>query len=290
MERRTRRGGFPIGFRRPFSWVSDLPGVLAWAKQEDFGFIDVGRDGPEAGPQVLAAGLRLGSVDLVEWEGLLSPDAGRQAAAVERCGAYVEACGKLGPLNHFAVMLPEDPGLPRRENFGHMVAGLSALVPALERNHATLVIEGWPGPGALCCTPEGFRALFERVDSPSLAINYDPSHLVRMGIDPLRFLAEFADRVRHVHAKDTELFADRLYDFGHEQPPTLVDEMAFGGGSWRYTIPGHGVVSWTEVFRLLEEAGYTGCVSIELEDRDFNGSRETEELGLTLSRDFLEGC
>lgn len=290
MYSRTRRGGFPIGFRRPFAWTSDLPGVLAWAKQERFEVIDIGRDGVGEGPQVVAAGLRLGSVDLVEWEGLLSADMGRRGAAVERCNAYVEACGKLGPLNHFAVMLPENPGLSRRENFGHMVAGLSALVPALESNQASLVIEGWPGPGALCCAPEGFRALFEQVPSPSMAVNYDPSHLVRMGIDPIRFLAEFAGRVRHVHAKDTELVADRLYEFGSEQPPTFADEMGFGGGTWRYTIPGHGVVSWSEVFGLLERAGYAGCVSIELEDRDFNGSRETEELGLTLSRDFLEGC
>jgi len=70
-----------------------------------------------------------------------------------------------------------------------------------------------------------------------MGVNYDPSHLIRMGIDPLRFLKEFVGRVYHVHGKDAELFADNLYEYGHEQPPTFAKEMNFGSMAWRYTIP-----------------------------------------------------
>jgi sugar phosphate isomerase/epimerase len=287
----TRTGEFTVGFRRGWSeWQKDLNALINWAKTNDFGALDLGRDGDETAGNVIEAGLRVGSVDLAEWQGMISPDSARRVDAIARNTAYIAACAVFGPMNHFIVMLPEKPELSRRDNFAFMVETFGELAPALEQHKARLVIEGWPGPGALCCTPEGFRALFKECPSPALGINYDPSHLIRMGIDPLRFLREFAGRVWHVHGKDTELFAERLYELGHEQPPTFAKSFGFGGNSWRYTIPGHGVVSWSEVFRILEQHGYGGCVCIELEDQNFNGTEETEKLGLTLGLQHLAGC
>ncbi len=54
------------------------------------------------------------------------------------------------------------------------------------------------------------------------AVNFDPSHLIRMGIDPVRFVEEFAPRIAHVHGKYTEILTDRLYDLGTEQQPTFA--------------------------------------------------------------------
>jgi sugar phosphate isomerase/epimerase len=171
-----------------------------------------------------------------------------------------------------------------------MVDSYGRLAPTLEECGGRIVIEGWPGPGALCCTPETIRALLEEIDSPAMGINYDPSHLIRMGIDPLWMLSEFAGRVGHIHGKDTEILAERQYELGTEQPPTFAEPIGFGGGHWRYTIPGHGQMRWTKALQILAEAGYDGMVSIELEDADFNGSEEGEKLGLLLGKRFLEGC
>lgn len=288
---KTRTGGFGIGFRRGWSeWNKDLEGVISFAKSGGFAGIDLGRDGDTTGKEVVAAGLRIGSVDLAEWEGMISADAGKRKAAIERNGAYVKACGALGPVNHFIVMLPADPGKPRAENFRYMVESFAALAPVLEAAKGTLVIEGWPGPGALCCTPEAFRAFFKEVPSKAMGINFDPSHLIRMGIDPLRFLREFVSRVGHVHGKDTVLYADALYEYGHEQPATFGKGHGFGSLVWRYTIPGHGIMNWPEAFGYLAEAGYKGMVSIELEDENFNGKTDGEQAGLLLGGRFLEGC
>ena len=291
LQGKTRTGGFTIGFRRGGSgWQNDLGSLIKWAKANNFGAIDLGRDADKVAGDVVAAGLRVGSVDLADWEGMISPDKARRAGAIAKNTAYIKACAAFGPMNHFLVMLPEKPELPRDKNFGFMVESFKELAPVLEKNKACLVIEGWPGAGALCCTPEGYRAFFKECSSKAMGINFDPSHLIRMGIDPLRFLREFGGRVRHIHGKDTELFAERLYDLGHEQPPTFAKHFGFGGNCWRYTIPGHGIMSWAEGFKILKEDGYAGCVSIELEDQNFNGSEETEKLGLTLALRYLEGC
>ena len=288
----TLTGQFPVGFRRaPLSaWTQDLGGLIAWAKANDFSVLDIGNDGAEHAAEVTGAGLRLGSVDLLEWRGMLSPDAARRREAVAKNAAYVEACAAVGPVNHFVVMLPEDPATPPHEVFAAMVASYTDLAPVLEQAEAKIVIEGWPGPGALCCTTDSCRAFFATCPSPALGLNYDPSHLIRMGIDPLRFLREFSGRVFHVHAKDTELFEDERYVYGTEQRPLFGQTPAFGGPFWRYTLPGHGVMRWKKAFALLVETGYQGCVSVELEDAFFHGQQETEQAGLIAAKHFLASC
>ena len=221
---------------------------------------------------------------------MLSSDKGKRADAIARNGEYIRACAAHGSINHFAIMLPEDPGRPRKENFGYMVESYGELAPVLESNNARIVIEGWPGPGALCCTPEAYRAFFKEIPTTAMGVNYDPSHLVRQGIDPIRFLEEFVDRVYHFHGKDTEILSEGLYEFGHEQPATFAKRIPYGEQAWRYTIPGHGVVRWVEILRVLEKGGYSGCISIELEDANFRGAAEDEQLGILQGARFLTGC
>jgi sugar phosphate isomerase/epimerase len=288
---KTRTGSFPIGFRRGGGeWQQDLADLLVWAKQNGLEVMDLRPDGDATGQAVLDAGLRIGSTDLPDNKGMIAADRGRRAEALARNAEYVRACGAFGAVNHFLVMLPENPALPRAENFGYMVESFSELAPVLEQHNAKLVIEGWPGPGALCCTPEGYRAFFEEVPSPAMGINYDPSHLIRMRIDPLRFLREFVGRVYHMHGKDTMLIDENLYEYGTEQPATFAKPRPFSGMTWRYTIPGHGVARWTEIFQILEEAGYQGAVSIELEDANYHREPAAEKLGILLGAQFLSGC
>lgn len=286
---RTRTGRFPIGFRRLwFDWHKDLPGLIAWAGENRFEVIDLGNDAERTLPLLAQAGLRPGTVDLAEWKGMISPDAGTRRRAVERNRSYIQACAAFGPMIHFTVMLPEKPELPRGENFRYMVESYRQLASALEAARARVVIEGWPGPGALCCTPETCRAFFRECASPVFGFNFDPSHLLRMGIDPLRFLGEFAGRIHHVHGKDTELFPDALYEYGTEQPPAFGKSHGFGAMGWRYAIPGHGVAPWPKIFAMLEKAGYAGAVSIELEDENFDDSPELQKAGLLHARNFLQ--
>ena len=287
---KTRTGNFPIGFRRGWTdWQKDIDSLITWTKQNQLEAIDLGKDANVVGQKVLDAGLRIGSVDLRDNKGMISPDRATREKAIEDNAEFIHECSALGPTNFFLVMLPEKPELPRAENFGYMVESFSQLAPVLEKYEARLVIEGWPGPGALCCTPESYRAFFAAVSSKAMGVNYDPSHLLRMGIDPLRFLREFGDRVYHAHGKDTEILTENVYEFGTEQPSTFTKPVAFGGAAWRYTIPGHGITRWVEVMKILQEKGYQGAVSIELEDANFNGKSDTEQQGILQGARFLAG-
>ncbi len=287
---KTRTGHFPIGFRRGGTdWQKDIKTLIAWTQQNELEAIDLGKDGNVQGQAVVDAGLRIGSIDLREWHGMISPDRATREKAIEDNAEFIHECSAYGATNFFLVMLPEKPALPRAENFGYMVESFGQLAPVLEKYEARIVIEGWPGPGALCCTPEGYRGLFEAVPSKAMGINYDPSHLLRMGIDPLRFLREFGDRVYHVHGKDTEILSENQYEYGTEQPATFVKPIRFGAHAWRYTIPGQGQVRWVDIMQFLQAQHYQGCVSIELEDENFNGPTESEQAGILHGARFLTG-
>ena len=88
--------------------------------------------------------------------------------------------------------------------------------------------------------------MFAAVPSPALGVNFDPSHLVRLGIDYLRVLDEFKARIYHFHGKDTALLPEAQYRFGH-LPPALERLGVVLGGAWRYCVPGDGAVNWGQV-------------------------------------------
>ncbi len=287
---KTATGNFPLGWRRRnFGWEQDLDGMIAWAQENALEVIDLGTDSDTTAKPVIDAGLRVGTADLTVWGEMMSPDAGKRRAAVAKNADYIRTCAAVGVQTFFICMIPEDPSRERAENFGYMVESYGELRSTFEENDAYLVIEGWPGPGSLVCTPETYRAFIEQVGSANMGVNYDPSHLVRMDIDPIRFLKEFIGHVFHVHGKDCMIIDENLYQYGNLQPATFAPAYKYGGMNWRYTIPGHGVSDWKIILNILRDNGYAGCISIELEDHYYDDTEYEQKQGVLQGVKFLAG-
>jgi len=287
----TRTGAFPIGFRRGWSdWQKkDLAALAQWAKKTGFEALDLGKVSADDARALKDAGLRLGSVDLIDFSNLMHNDAGKRKELIAQNVAYVKDAAAAGAKWFFTVVIPGDPAKKRSENYALAVESYAPIGEACAANGGALVVEGWPGGypyfASLCCSPETVRSFLK--DVKGAALNYDPSHLVRLRIDHIRFLKEFAPHVKHVHAKDTDVDTEALYEFG-TQPPTFAKPRMFGDMAWRYTIPGHGVVRWHEVLSILKANGYKGAVSVELEDDNFNGTEDGEKAALRHSLQFLQ--
>ena len=276
----TRTGNFPVGFYvKQLTWKSDLLAVARWATDNGFEFLDLDEDADETAQLLTGAGFAIGAADLIGREQLTSADPANRRDGVRRAGQYIRAAAAGGARIFNICGIPEDRSLPRSENLERFVASLRELVPVFEETGSCLAIEGWPGPGAVASTPESYRAVIEGCESAAIGINYDPSHLIATGIDPIRFVQEFAAHVRHAHGKDTEISPEAQYQYGTRQPP-LARQPGYGDNHWRYTIPGHGETRWTAAFEVLRDAGYRGGIAIELEDKHFNGSEEGEKAGL----------
>jgi sugar phosphate isomerase/epimerase len=136
----------------------------------------------------------------------------------------------------------------------------------------------WPGGGNLAWSPAAWDAMFEAIPSASLGLNLDPSHLVWLMIDYVRVVRDYAPRIFHVHAKDMEIRRDGLQRHG-----TLS-----AGMGWQVPrIPGLGEVDWPRFVAALYAAGYAGAISVEHEDRAFEGTAELVERGFLLARNTL---
>lgn len=287
---KTRTGGFSIGWRnRELSWEETLEDALAFGARNGLAVIDLKNPTLEAVRETRERGLQIGSVDLPNWQGMTSADAQRRKEAIEENCAYVQSLAAVDVEHFFVCMLPEDPELPRKENFERLVESYTELGKVMESCGADLVIEGWPGRGCLVSTPESYRLLLEQTPE-SIGVNYDPSHLVRMGIDPIRFLKEFLPRVYHCHGKDCWIDPERLYEHGTEVEPVHGEKPPYAGYHWRYTIPGHGMTPWIPVMELLRDGGYAGAICIELEDVHFNETPELQMKGVVEAARFLSEC
>jgi sugar phosphate isomerase/epimerase len=146
-------------------------------------------------------------------------------------------------------------------------------------------MEGWHPdgyPANLAYSPE----LWDWLAGLGLYLNYDPSHLMWLGIDPVPALLGHLDRVLHVQAKDVEIDAaarNRYGVFGR-----LVEKPSpWDSGWWRYRIPGRGQVDWGRIVDALYAAGYDGVVSVEHEDPVWGGDPEQVKNGLRIAERTL---
>jgi len=106
------------------------------------------------------------------------------------------------------------------------------------------------------------RAL-EAIDHrEAFGFNWDPSHMMWQGIDPVAFIVEFADRIYHVDCKDTRMRP------ANGRAGILGSHLPWGDPrrGWDFVSTGHGDVPWEDSFRALRAIGYSGPISIEWED------------------------
>ena len=288
----TRTGSFPVGFRRGRAdWQRDLPALCGWAAAAGFASVDLARATADDVRAVNTAGIAVGSAALLAMADVTHADPGRRRDVVAANVAYVAEAAALGVRVLFTIV-GGDPARTRGENYRVAVEAFAPIADAAAAAGVTLAVEGFPGRGPafalLCTTPETCRAFL--TDLPrGVGLNYDPSHLIRLGVDHLRFLREFGRHVVHVHAKDAELFPEAAYELGLFQPSAFHAGHAHGDHAWRYAVPGHGVARWVEIFNGLAGVGYAGRVSVELEDENFSGTEAGERAGLAHALAFLRG-
>jgi sugar phosphate isomerase/epimerase len=125
----------------------------------------------------------------------------------------------------------------------------------------------------VCLELHGFQAVYNPstllrlrdVVGPIVGANYDPSHPLWMGADPLAAVRALGSAIYYVHAKDTRIEPlaagiDGVLDTRPASDPARR--------SWNYVTLGygHGEVWWRQFCAALRMAGYDDVLSIEHED------------------------
>ncbi|MEM6312939.1 MAG: sugar phosphate isomerase/epimerase [Planctomycetota bacterium] len=164
-----------------------------------------------------------------------------------------------------------------QKGFDDFAARFTPILDAFEESDVNFALEVHPTEIAFDIATAQ-RALDAVKHHKRFGFNYDPSHLGYQGVDYVKFLRTFHDRIYHVHMKDAW--------WGHGDGTVGV----FGGHTdfadprrhWDFRSLGHGDINFEEIIVALNDINYTGPLSVEWED-----SRMDREHGATEAAAFV---
>ncbi len=232
---------------------------------------------------------RLSASSLAFYDNNLHGDPTTRREVNDHVLACIDAAALLG-VPTVGTFVGRDPSRSVADNLRDAERVFAPLVDRAGERDVKLVIEncvmeGWHPdgyPGNLAYSPE----LWEWMFSIGLYLNYDPSHLLWMGIDPVQAVQPYVDRVAHAQAKDIELFPEKRNRYGWPGK-AVVREDAWDVGWWRYRVPGLGQVDWVRVVDVLYEGGFDGVLSVEHEDPVWGGEEDRIITGLDVAHRTL---
>jgi len=136
-------------------------------------------------------------------------------------------------------------------------------------------------PGFCVYNAETLLRLREAVGDV-IGANFDPSHLVWQGVDPVAAIRKLEGAIYHVHAKDTKIDKYNTAVNGVLDTKHYSDELH---RSWVFRSVGYGnpMQYWRDLISNLRLCGYDKVLSIEHED-----SLMTPEEGLEKAVYFLK--
>jgi len=146
------------------------------------------------------------------------------------------------------------------EGFKYFAEMWNPILDVFDENGVKFALEVHPTEIAFdIVTAERTLEAIDRREA--FGFNFDPSHLLWQGVDPVKFIKTFPDRIYHVHMKDAMVTLDGTSGI-------LSSYLDFGqpGRGWDFRSLGRGEVDFEEIIRALNEIGYDGPLSVEWED------------------------
>lgn len=119
-------------------------------------------------------------------------------------------------------------------------------------------------PGFCVYNPETLLRLRAEVGEV-IGANFDPSHLIWQGMDPVEAIRELGDAIYHVHGKDVRI------DEANVKKNGVLDTKHYGdvlNRAWVFRTMGYGndYKLWKDMISMLKTVGYDDVISIEHED------------------------
>ncbi len=170
----------------------------------------------------------------------IEPDAGYRRVRIDHTRRSISLCAELG-APHITTEPggPLAPGQSRDAAVGLFVEALKPLAEHAEKLGVLILIE--PEPELLIETTDQYLEVADRVDAPSIGLNFDVGHAYCVGEDIPRAIARLAPHIRHYHFED--IAATRAH---------------------HHLVPGRGAIDFAAVVAAIRGTGYDGWLTVEL--------------------------
>ena len=135
---------------------------------------------------------------------------------------------------------------------------------AFAKAHGVTKIAFEMHPGFAVYNPETLMKMRAAVGDV-IGANFDPSHLIWQGIEPVAAIRYLGSAIYHFHAKDTKIDKINTARTGVLDTKHYGDEL---NRSWVFRACGYGndAAYWKEIVSALRLVGYDKVLSIEHED------------------------
>ncbi len=197
----------------------------------------------------------------------------KQAARAARNLGLDVVCGFTGsPIWHLLYSFPPVPPAMIDAGYKAFAKTWKPILDIYAEEGVKFALEAHPTEIAVDIASA--RRTLEALDNhPAFGFNFDPSHFGYQGVDYVKFIRTFAERIFHCHVKDAW--------WGHGDGTVGV----FGGHTefadprryWDFRSPGRGDVRFEDIIVALNDIGYQGPLSVEWEDSRMDrchGARE----------------
>jgi sugar phosphate isomerase/epimerase len=216
----------------------------------------------------------------------LDSDLEARKVAVDHIMALIDVSAQMG-VNLITTFIGKDKNKTVEDNLSLYKEVWTPIIRHAEERKVRIGIENcpmyfskdeFPGGNNLASTPAIWRRMFELIPSDYLGLNFDPSHPYLLGMDYVKPVYDFKDKIFHIHFKDLKIYKDKLDEYGILSYPSI----------WHAPkLPGLGGISFGDFCGALNDIGYNGCACIEIEDRAFEGSIESVKAGIEQSYRFI---
>src|SRR5271168_4403403 len=154
----------------------------------------------------------------------IEPESNYRQVRIDHTKRALDLCAQLG-APHITTEPggPLAPGQPRQEAIDLFVEVLKPLAEHAHKVGVLLLIE--PEPGLLLETSDQYLEVAERVNAPSIGLNFDVGHAFCVSEDIPAAIAKLAPQIRHYHVED--ISAQRVH---------------------HHLVPGTGAIDFAEVF------------------------------------------
>lgn len=217
----------------------------------------------------------------------LHPDLTKRNYFIKHLKRVIDTASMLG-VELVGTFVGSNPELSPNDNIKEIKRVFTDILKYAADKNVRIMIENCPMenwvrfglPGNFAYSPELWDALFNELPFDNFGLNLDPSHLYWLGIDYIQAAKEYASKVFHAHAKDTEMIEEGEYRYGVFG--RQLNSVPWKSGWWRYRMPGSGEIDWSKFISTLQENGYDNVLSIEHEDPIWEGDEEKIKTGLQL--------